>query len=200
MKQIVIATTNKGKFREMKDAFSEFDVEIVSIHDFGVLPEPIEDGETFEENAKKKATHYAKLTKQACIADDSGLEVTLLNNAPGVYSARYSGAHATDELNNEKLINEIKKLNKTSSPARYRCALAYTEGNNTLMTEGKCEGEIRLTAKGSNGFGYDPYFYVGDITMAEMSMEEKNKISHRGLALKEMIKELFQKGIIKRKK
>lgn len=200
MKKIVIATKNEGKVREMKDAFTDFKVEVISLKEFGDLPDAVEDGKTFEENAKKKAAHYASLTKTACLADDSGLEVDVLNNAPGVYSARWGGEDATDDINNEKLIAEIKKLNKTTSPARYRCALAFIDTDNaSLLTEGKAEGEIRFTPKGKNGFGYDPYFYVGDITMAEMSLEEKNKISHRGLALKAMIKLLEEKGIIERK-
>lgn len=200
MKKIIIATKNEGKVREMKDAFSAFKVEVISLKEFGNLPDAVEDGKTFEENAKKKAAHYAALTKTACLADDSGLEVEVLNNAPGVYSARWGGENATDEINNEKLIAEIKRLNKESSLARYRCALAFMDtDNSTLLTEGKAEGEIRFTAKGKNGFGYDPYFYVGDITMAEMSLEEKNKISHRGTALKAMIELLEEKGIIERK-
>lgn len=199
MKKIVIATKNKGKIREMTDAFNSFNVEILSLDDFGNLPDAIEDGETFEDNAKKKATHYHNLTKCACVADDSGLEVELLNNAPGVYSARFAGNNATDDMNNEKLISEIKKLNRTDSRAQYRCALVFIDEENLLLTEGKCEGEIRLTAKGENGFGYDPYFYVGDVAMAQMSLEDKNKISHRGLALKEMIKLLANNGIIQRK-
>lgn len=198
MKKIVIATKNKGKIKEMTNAFKPFKVEIVSLEIFGDLQEAVEDGETFEENAKKKALHYKTLTKTACLADDSGLEVALLNNAPGVYSARWSGLNSTDDKNNEKLIDEIKKLNKTKSPARYRCALAFADEDAKFLTEGKCEGEIRLTPKGENGFGYDPYFYVGEKAMAEMSLEEKDKISHRGIALREMIRVLEKKGIIKR--
>lgn len=194
MKKIVIATKNEGKVREIKDAFKSFNVEVMSLKEFGNLPDAVEDGRTFEENAKKKAAHYAALTKTACLADDSGLEVEILNNAPGVYSARWGGENADDEINNEKLIAEIKKLNKTKSPARYRASLAFMDTDNTmLLTEGKIEGEIRLTPRGKNGFGYDPYFYVGDITMAEMDTSDKNKISHRGLALKAMIKLLEDK-------
>lgn len=199
MKKIVIATKNKGKIKEMRDAFESFKVEVLSLESFGDLKDAVEDGETFEENAKKKASHFVKLTGTACLADDSGLEVVALNNAPGVYSARWGGENSTDDINNQKLIDEIKKLGKTTSPARYRCALCYMDENAEFLTEGKCEGEIRLTPKGENGFGYDPYFYVKDIAMAEMSLEEKNKISHRGLALKEMIKVLEENDVIERK-
>ena len=199
MKKIVIATKNKGKVKEMRDAFKPFDVEILSLDVFGDLEDAVEDGETFEENAKKKAAHFLKLTNTACLADDSGLEVEVLNNAPGVYSARWGGENATDDINNQKLVDEIKKLGKTTSPARYRCALCYMDKNEEFLTEGKCEGEIRLTPRGENGFGYDPYFYVKDTAMAEMSLEEKNKISHRGLALKEMISVLEKNGVIERK-
>jgi len=199
MKKIVIATKNKGKIKEMTDAFKPFKVEVLALDSFGDLEDAVEDGATFEENAKKKAAHFLKLTKTACLADDSGLEVAALNNAPGVYSARWGGDHANDDINNQKLVDEIKKLGKTTSSARYRCALCYMDENEEFLTEGKCEGEIRLTPKGENGFGYDPYFYVKDTAMAEMSMEEKNKISHRGLALKEMISVLEKNGVIERK-
>jgi len=199
MKKIVIATKNKGKIKEMTDAFKPFKVEVLALDSFGDLEDAVEDGATFEENAKKKAAHFLKLTKTACLADDSGLEVEVLNNAPGVYSARWGGDHANDYINNQKLVEEIKKVGKTTSPARYRCALCYMEENEEFLTEGRCEGKIRLTPKGENGFGYDPYFYVKDTAMAEMSLEEKNKISHRGLALKEMIKILEENGVIERK-
>lgn len=199
MKKIVIATKNKGKIKEMTEAFNPFRVEVTALDSFGDLTDAVEDGETFEENAKKKAAHFLKLTKTACLADDSGLEVTLLNNAPGVYSARWGGEHTNDEVNNKKLTDEIKKLNAKASPARYRCALVFMDDDKEFLTEGKCDGEIRLTPKGSNGFGYDPYFYVKDKAMAEMTLEEKNQISHRGLALKEMIKVLEENGVIERK-
>ncbi|MBR3621965.1 MAG: XTP/dITP diphosphatase [Selenomonadaceae bacterium] len=197
MKKIVIATKNKGKIREMKDAFNGFNVEVAALDEFGELKEAVEDGETFEENAKIKAAHYQKLTDTAVIADDSGLEVEILDNAPGVYSARFAGGHESDAANNEKLIEEIKKRNATESPARYRCVLAFADvSGDMLLTDGACEGEIRLTPKGSGGFGYDPYFYIGEKSMAELTLEEKDKISHRGVALRKMVKLLEARGII----
>ncbi|MBO6177785.1 MAG: XTP/dITP diphosphatase [Selenomonadaceae bacterium] len=197
MKKIVIATKNKGKIREMKDAFKDFDVTVAALEEFGDLEEAVEDGETFEDNAKKKAVHYQRLTGTAVIADDSGLEVAILDNAPGVYSARFAGGHESDAANNEKLVEEIKKRGATSSPARYRCVLAFADSSGeTLFSEGSCEGEIRLNPKGSGGFGYDPYFYIGEKSMAELSLKEKDKISHRGVALRRMIKLLRERGII----
>ena len=123
----------------------------------------------------------------ACLADDSGLEVEALGGAPGVYSARFAGESASDADNNAKLQQELKKLGRESSPAAYQCALTFMDAEGrTLTAKGFCRGEIRLQARGENGFGYDPYFYVGDVTMAEMSLAEKQAISHRGAALREM--------------
>lgn len=188
MKKIVIATKNKGKIREMKDTFADLPVELLSLADLGKdFPDAIEDGDTFEANSMKKACHYQKLTGLACLADDSGLEVEALNGAPGVYSARFSGDNATDESNNAKLQAELKKLGVTSSKADYQCALTMVDVDGcTLQTQGFCLGEIRNIAKGDNGFGYDPYFYVGEKSMAELTLAEKGAISHRGEALRTM--------------
>ena len=188
MKKIVIATKNKGKIREMKDAFADLPVELLSLADLGKdFPDAIEDGDTFEANSMKKACHYQKLTGLACLADDSGLEVEALNGAPGVYSARFSGDNATDESNNAKLQAELKKLGVTSSKADYQCALTMVDVDGCILqTQGFCLGEIRTTAKGDNGFGYDPYFYVGEKSMAELTLAEKGAISHRGEALRAM--------------
>lgn len=188
MKKIVVATKNKGKIREMLNAFENFDIELISLSEFGELPDAVEDGETFKDNALIKARFYMRLTNCACIADDSGIEVDVLGGAPGVYSARFAGLNATDEENNAKLISEIKKCDKNESPARYKCVLAYVDTDDTaIFSEGSCEGIIKFTAKGEGGFGYDPYFYISDNkTMAELTIQEKDKISHRGKALREM--------------
>ena len=189
MKKVVIATKNEGKLREMKQALGHLPVEIVSLADFGALPDAVEDADTFLENARIKARFFMEQTGCACIADDSGLEVAALGGAPGVQSARFAGFHADDGTNNEKLLAELRNAGVTESDADYRCALVFmdTDGQE-LHADGRCDGVIRMTAKGSNGFGYDPYFYVAkDRTMAELSLEEKDRISHRGAALRRLV-------------
>ncbi len=189
MKKVVIATKNEGKLREMKQALGHLPVEIVSLADFGALPDAVEDADTFLGNARIKARFFMEQTGCACIADDSGLEVAVLGGAPGVHSARFAGFHADDGTNNEKLLAELRNAGVTESDADYRCALVFmdTDGQE-LHADGRCDGVIRMTAKGSNGFGYDPYFYVAkDRTMAELSLEEKDRISHRGAALRRMV-------------
>ena len=191
--KIVIATSNRGKIQEMINAFKDMPVELISLADLPEkYPEPVEDGDTFEANSLIKAKYYQQQTGMACLADDSGLEVEALSGAPGVYSARFAGESASDADNNAKLQQELKKLGRESSPAAYQCALTFMDAEGRVLTaKGFCRGEIRLQARGENGFGYDPYFYVGDVTMAEMSMKEKQAISHRGAALREMA-ELLQ--------
>lgn len=188
MKKIVIATRNNGKIREMMDAFHNLEVELLPLSVFENIEEAKEDGETFAANAYKKAKFYMEQTKCACLADDSGLEVERLNGAPGVYSARFAGYHANDTANNEKLLNELRLIRATESNAAYICALSFvdTDGKN-FFTCGRCEGIVKMTAKGTGGFGYDPYFYVEENkTMAELTLKEKDVISHRGKALREM--------------
>ncbi len=188
VKKIVIATKNKGKIREMKDSFRELPVEIVALSDFGELPDAVEDGQTFKENAMKKAKFYMEKTGCACMADDSGLCVDALDGAPGIYSARFSGEHANDAKNNEKLVAELRAKGLKDSAAAYHCALVFvdTDGK-TLDTEGICEGTICTEARGSNGFGYDPHFYINGKSMAEHTLEEKSAISHRGRAVRAMV-------------
>ena len=157
----------------------------------------MEDGETFAENARIKAAFYREKTGCACLADDSGLEVEVLGGKPGIYSARFAGFHADDATNNEKLMEELRKAGVESSAADYRCALAFVDEDGTsLLTEGRCDGTVRMEPKGENGFGYDPYFYTEAYpgrTMAELSLEEKDAISHRGRALRAMVKELEER-------
>ena len=190
MQKIVIATKNKGKVREMAAALQELPVEVVSLAEFGELPDAVEDGKSFAENAKIKAEFYQQQTGCACIADDSGLEIEVLGGAPGIYSARFAGYHADDAANNEKMVEELQKAGVAESAADYRCALAFIGADGkTLTAEGRCDGQVKLTAKGKNGFGYDPYFYPVEYpgrTMAELTLEEKQVISHRGKALKEL--------------
>ena len=188
MKRIVIATKNEGKLREMKDAFAHLPVEVVALSSFGNLPDAVEDGETFLENARIKARFFMEKTGCACIADDSGLEVAAFHGAPGVYSARFAGFHADDTTNNEKLVAELRRLGLEESDADYRCVLVFVDTDGTeISAEGRCDGVVRTQAHGANGFGYDPYFYVAEHrTMADLTLSEKDGVSHRGKALRQL--------------
>ena len=195
MKKIVLASKNLDKVKEMRLALKILPVEILSLADFAEIPDAIEDGATFEDNAIIKAKFFSAQTKLACLADDSGLEVDALDGLPGVHSARFAGWHADDNTNNQKLLDELKKIGVVESKADYRCALAFVDTDGTqILTQGKVEGKIKTVAKGSGGFGYDPYFYLDESrTMAEISPAEKNSISHRGAALREMILKLKER-------
>lgn len=185
MNKLLLATTNQGKVKELKNIFQKTGIEILSLNDLDTkYKPPVEDGKSYQENAKIKAVYYSKLTGLPCIAGDSGLEVQALNNEPGIYSTRYAGENITSAENNKKLIDAIKALGLDSSPASYVCALCLYDHKTGFerCTHGVCSGEIRVTPKGSNGFGYDPYFYVCDKSIAEMTIEEKAKISHRARA------------------
>ncbi|MFC2337123.1 MAG: RdgB/HAM1 family non-canonical purine NTP pyrophosphatase [Negativicutes bacterium] len=190
MKRIVVATKNPGKIREMTAAFRELPVELVALASFGRLPDAVEDGETFAANAEIKARFYMQATGVACLADDSGLEVEALGGAPGVYSARFAGYHADDAANNAKLLSELTRVGRAQSAAAYRCALAFVDTNGRLLlASGSCQGTVKKEPRGVGGFGYDPYFYIEENkTMAELTLQEKDKISHRGNALREMAK------------
>lgn len=195
MKKIVLASKNLDKVKEMRLALKVLPVEILSLADFAGIPDAVEDGATFEDNAIIKAKFFSAQTKLACLADDSGLEVDALGGLPGVHSARFAGWHADDNTNNQKLLDELKKIGAAESKADYRCALAFVDTDGTqILTQGKVEGKIKTVAKGSGGFGYDPYFYLDESrTMAEISPAEKNSISHRGAALREMILKLKER-------
>ena len=188
MKKIVLASKNLDKVKEIRLALQDLPVEILSLADFPDMPDAVEDGATFEENALIKAKFFAARTGLACLADDSGLEVDALNGLPGIRSARFAGYHADDKTNNQKLLDELGKIGATQSKAAYRCALAFVDTDGTeIITQGKIVGTIRTVAQGNGGFGYDPYFYIdANKTMAQISRAEKNQISHRGAALKEM--------------
>ena len=192
MKKIVIATKNPGKVREMVHAFRGLPVEVVPLSAFGEVPDAVENGTTFADNAHSKAAFYMRQTHTACLADDSGLEVEALDGAPGVHSARFAGWHADDAANNAKLLSELERKGVKKSAADYRCVLTLVDTNGTtLIAAGRCEGEIRPEPRGANGFGYDPYFYLEDgKTMAELTPEEKDRISRRGKALREMVEKL----------
>ncbi|MCG8565362.1 MAG: XTP/dITP diphosphatase [Desulfobacterales bacterium] len=192
MKQIlVLATTNKGKLKEMRELLKDFPVDIKGLDDFGPIPEVIEDGETFDENAYKKASFTARVLGYPALADDSGLCVDALDGAPGVYSARYAGEDATDEKNVEKLLQAME--NEENRKAAFQCVISIAIPTGPALTyEGRCEGVLTREPQGDNGFGYDPLFYFPefDKTFAQLSMDEKARVSHRGKALAEVISEM----------
>lgn len=193
MKEIVIATQNKGKVAEIALALSKLPVKVMALSDFGPIPDAVEDGMSFLENALLKARHYAKYTGRACLADDSGLEVDFLQGAPGIYSARFAGEHGNDDDNNQKLLAELRDVSPQKRTARFRCVLAFVDSDEkVLTTDGVCSGVIGTQMQGTGGFGYDCLFYVPELkkTMAELSKDEKNAISHRGQALQKMAAEL----------
>lgn len=184
VKIIVLATNNKKKVEEFENILKGYTIELKCVSDFGRLPEPVEDGDTFDENAYKKALHYAKVLGLPAIADDSGLVVEALNGEPGVFSARYAGEKATDEENCLKLLNKMEGI--TNRKAAFQCVLSIAVPSGPALTyEGSCQGLITETLQGSGGFGYDPLFFYPELgkTFAEMTAEEKNAISHRGKAL-----------------
>ncbi len=188
--KIVIATHNKHKLREMSRILSPMGYEVVTDSDLGIeLSDVEENGETFLDNARIKSEAGCKESGYPCIADDSGLCVDALGGAPGVFSARYSGIHGDDEGNNRKLLAELEGVPAEKRTAHFACAIcvSFPDGSEVTAT-GKCEGYIGYEKKGSNGFGYDPLFMVGDRSLAEMTAEEKDAISHRGNALKELQK------------
>lgn len=191
MKHImVLATRNEGKVKELRRVLSDFDIDLRSLNDFGPIPEAVEDGDTFDENAYKKALFTARVLGLPAISDDSGLVVEALNGAPGVYSARYAGENATDEENIKKLLVEMK--GESNRKAAFQCVISIAVPSGPALTyEGKCEGTITTEPSGNDGFGYDPVFFSPKLgkTFAESSIEEKNKISHRGRALIEIAAE-----------
>ena len=190
---IVLATRNKKKAEEMKKILEQgamSSVNIFTLNDFTECPDVKEDGNTFEENAIKKAVHASKCTGMTAIADDSGLEVDALNGAPGVFSARYAGEVADDRANLEKLLKEMEHLPYKKRGARFVCCIALVSRGDVQTFFGYVKGRIGTEPRGKKGFGYDPVFYPEgyDITFAEMSKEKKNAISHRYKAIKELQK------------
>lgn len=192
MKKVVIATKNKGKVQDFKAIFQPLGYEVVSMLDVAPNLEIEETGKTFEENARLKAEALAEKLNMVVIADDSGLEVDALGGEPGVFSARYAGDH-DDEANIQKVLKKLENVPEDKRGARFVCVLAIAGPNmETHTVKGTCEGIITTEKRGSNGFGYDPIFYVPEInrTMAELSAEEKGAISHRGNAIKKLKEEL----------
>lgn len=203
---IVIATKNEGKVKEFAHAFAKLGIEVKSLFDYPSIPDIVEEGDTFIANAKIKAKVTGDAIGVPVLADDSGLSVDALDGAPGVYSARYSGEGATDASNNAKLIQQLKQLDSKVnldpladgsnllSHAQFRCALAlyFPDTEQFVVAEGLAAGIITDTPHGDGGFGYDPHFYVPELecSMAQLSKEEKGKISHRGEALKQLMPQL----------
>ena len=193
---MVLATRNRGKILEFKELLSGFEIEVKSLNDFGPLPPIEEDGKTFEDNAYKKAYFTSKMLGFPALADDSGLIVEALDGAPGVHSARYAGEGASDEENNRKLLEAMKGAENRK--AIFVCSIIIAVPRGPALTyEGICEGEIVHDMKGGNGFGYDPLFYYPPLkkTFAQLSLEEKNRVSHRGKAMAEFRDE-FDKVLI----
>lgn len=192
MQRIIFATGNAGKMKEIREILSDLPYEVVSMKEAGVTADIIEDGTTFEENAMIKAKTIAKLTGEIAMADDSGLEVDYLDKAPGIYSARFLGEDTSYDIKNKYLIDQLEGVEGAERSARFVCAIAcvWPDGKSKVC-RATIEGELAKAPAGENGFGYDPIFFVPQYgkTTAELSMEEKNEISHRAKALREMKKE-----------
>lgn len=188
-KTIVFATGNKGKMREIRMILADLGYQILSMKEAGIETDIVEDGKTFEENALIKAETIAKETGTIVLADDSGLEIDYFDKAPGVHSARYLGEDTPYEIKNQTILEKMAGVDESLRTARFVCVIAAVFPDGTKKTiRGTMEGRIAYESKGENGFGYDPIFYLPEYqcTSAELSLEEKNKISHRGKALKEM--------------
>ncbi len=193
MDKIVFATTNTGKIKEIKEILADFDVEVFSMEEMNINTDVEENGTTFEENSLIKARAISKLTGLPALADDSGLEVDYLNGEPGIYSARYLGRDTDYDYKNNYIIDKLKDAKDNERSARFVCVISLVlPDGREFIKKGVMEGRIGYEIKGENGFGYDPIFYLPEYgkTSAEISGEEKNKISHRGKALRAM-KELI---------
>lgn len=199
MNRVLIATSNSGKLRDFAGAAARYGIEIASLPNFSALPSVVEDGETFEENAQKKAEGYSRYAPgELVLADDSGLEVDALGGAPGVHSARYAAdephlaeSNTEDEANNARLLRELKDVPPEKRTARFVCVIAAARDGQTMQTfRGQAEGVIIDVPRGNHGFGYDPLFYFQSIgkTFAELQPHEKAQFSHRGAAFREFLR------------
>lgn len=188
LKQLVLATRNEDKVKEIKEILQDLNLEILTLNHFGNVPEVKEDGRTLHENAQKKAEIIGKFLELPTIADDTGLEVDYLRGAPGVFSSRFAGENATYSDNVKKLLSLLKEVPWEKRTARFRCVMAFYDTVTTHFIEGVCEGYITEKPQGDQGFGYDPVFFVPEYqcTFAEMDLKQKNQISHRGKALKNL--------------
>ena len=193
MKKVIFATGNQGKMKEIREILGDLDIELLSLKDAGIHADIVEDGKTFEENAQIKARTICNLTGEIVLADDSGLEIDYLNKEPGIYSARYMGEDTSYHIKNANLIERLEGVPDEKRTARFVCAIAAAFPDGTIETRrATIEGRIAQEPAGENGFGYDPIFYLPDRgkTTAQLSAEEKNEISHRGKALRQ-IKEIL---------
>ena len=186
--KIILATHNTDKRKEMMAALADLNVEILSLVDFPQVGEIVEDGETLTENAIIKAKAVFDITGIPAISDDTGLSVDALHGAPGVYSARYAGENATYADNVEKLVDEMKNVLPENRGAQFQTIMVYIDKDTELIADGVVKGQIANASKGVGGFGYDPVFYIPEQekTFAEMTIQEKNQISHRGIALRNL--------------
>lgn len=193
MKKVIFATGNEGKMKEIREILGDLDIELLSLKDAGITADIDENGSTFEENALIKAKAICQLTGEIVLADDSGLEIDYLNKEPGIYSARYMGEDTSYRIKNASLIQRLEGVPDEQRTARFVCVIAAAFPDGTGKTvHAAMEGRIGYEEKGENGFGYDPIFYLPEYgcSSAEISMEEKNKISHRGKALRAIKDEL----------
>lgn len=198
MRRIIFATGNSGKMKEIREILSDLNVEVVSMKEAGITADIVEDGATFEENAVIKARAIMEITNEIVLADDSGLEIDYLNKEPGIYSARYMGEDTSYRIKNKNLIDRLEGVPDAKRTARFVCAVAAAfPGGEVVTVRGTIEGIIGYEERGENGFGYDPIFYVPEYgcSTAELPLEEKNKISHRGKALRKMKKELKSRKV-----
>lgn len=196
-RRIIFATGNEGKMREIREILKDMDADVLSMKEAKIEAEIAENGATFEENAVIKAQAVAKMQTGAIVlADDSGLEIDYLNREPGIYSARYMGENTPYSVKNKNLIDRLEGVPDNKRTARFVCAIAAVlPGGEVITTRGVIEGRIDYVEKGKNGFGYDPIFYVPEFgcTTAQLSAEEKNRVSHRGRALEAMKTELMKR-------
>jgi XTP/dITP diphosphohydrolase len=194
--ELLVATTNRGKFAEVQAFLSQIPIKLLPLDSLPSWPTVVEDGATFEENALKKARTLAEFSHRITLADDSGLEVDALNGAPGIYSARYSGEEGNDEKNNDRLLRELENVTEAHRTARFVCALALcapkSVGMKPWTVRESCEGRIGFARRGSNGFGYDPLFFCPPLekTFGEIDRATKATVSHRGKALKRLAEAL----------
>ena len=191
--KIVFASSNEGKVREIREMLEGMGIELISLSNYAGVPEIVEDGKSFQENALKKAKIISEFTGETVLADDSGLQVEVLGGEPGIYSSRYAGEKATDEENNTKLLTKLKNIPQEKRTAFFVCVLVlYRRDGSYDYFQGKWNGQIIDERRGNNGFGYDPIFLVPELKMtaAELPAEIKNKVSHRGQAFAQFKKKL----------
>jgi XTP/dITP diphosphohydrolase len=194
--RLVVASRNQGKLREIRELLAVHGIAVIGIESFPGIPEVVEDGASFTENAAKKAVETARRLSEWVLGEDSGLEVDALEGAPGIFSARFSGVAATDEANNAKLLAELTGVPNERRTARYVCNVAISDpqGSIPLQLEAYCHGRVTSEARGTNGFGYDPYFLIREYhrTFGELSPSVKRHLSHRGRAFERLVPQLVQ--------